>query len=264
MDPVKIIFFDIDGTLVDHATGAISPKTRETLKQLHQQGILLCIATGRGPATLPDFQDLRFDAFCTYNGSLCYTESETIYRNPLHPADVSQVLKNAAAIDRPVSVAVRDRLAANGIDQDLADYYHLAGVELSVAPDFEQVCKQEIYQMMLGYRDGQREYITRETEHTRLAFSWDRAVDVVPANSSKGVAIEQILQYFHLTPSQSMAFGDSYNDMEMLQSVGTGIAMGNAPDLLKSVAKDVCGSVSEDGIYHYCAQHGLITEIPIR
>ena len=258
MDPVKIIFFDIDGTLVDHATGAISLKTRETLKQLRKNGILLCIATGRSPASLPDFQDLHFDAFCTYNGSLCYAGSETIYQNPLHPADVTQVLQNAAAIGRPVSVAVRNRLAANGIDVDLADYYRLAGLALSVAHDFDQVLTQDIYQIMLGYRDDQREHITRGTQHVKLARSWDRAVDVVQATNSKGVAIDKILRYFHLPASQALAFGDSYNDIEMLQAVGTGVAMGNAPDQLKSIAKDVCGPVSEDGIYHYCVKHQLI------
>ena len=75
---------------------------------------------------------------------------------------------------------------------------------------------------------------------------------------------EQILRHFQLDPSQAMAFGDSYNDVEMLQAVGTGVAMGNAPDTVKNIANDVCDSVTKDGIYHYCAQHGLITEIPIR
>ena len=55
-----------------------------------------------------------------------------------------------------------------------------------------------------------------------------------------------------------MAFGDGYNDQEMLQVVGTGVAMGNAPEPLKEIADDVCGPVSEDGIYHYCIRHGLI------
>ena len=55
-----------------------------------------------------------------------------------------------------------------------------------------------------------------------------------------------------------MAFGDSYNDIQMLQAVGHGIAMGNAPEELKAVAAEVCGSVSQDGIYHYCLTKGLI------
>ena len=52
MSDIRIIFFDIDGTLVDPATGCISPKTKEALIRLHQNGILLCVATGRPPASL--------------------------------------------------------------------------------------------------------------------------------------------------------------------------------------------------------------------
>jgi hydroxymethylpyrimidine pyrophosphatase-like HAD family hydrolase len=67
-----------------------------------------------------------------------------------------------------------------------------------------------------------------------------------------------MLAYFHLDAYQALAFGDSYNDMEMLQTVGTGVAMGNAPEEIKAIADEVCGHVSEDGIYHYCVNHGLI------
>lgn len=258
MNPVKIIFFDIDGTLVDPATGNIPAKTREALNRLHKNGMLICIATGRPPACLPDFDNLHFDAFCTFNGSLCYTKTETIHSDPLSPNDVKQILKNAAAIGRPVSVAVRDRLAANGIDEDLAGYYRLSGLNLTVADDFESVCGEDVYQIMLGCREPDYASVIRGAEGVKLAVSWDRAADVIPASSGKGVAIGKILAHFHLDASQALAFGDSYNDMEMLQAVGTGVAMGNAPAMLKSIADDVCGHVSEDGIYHYCINHGLI------
>jgi Cof subfamily protein (haloacid dehalogenase superfamily) len=258
MNTIKIIFFDIDGTLVDPATGRIPAKTREALNRLHTNGILLCIATGRGPASLPDLSSLSFDAFCTFNGSLCYTREETIHSNPLLPEDVHQVLKNAAAIGRPVSVAMRNRLAANGVDADLADYYRLAGLTLTEADDFALACENDIYQIMLGCRESDHATIIRETESAKLAISWDRAADVIPATSGKGIAIKKILAYFHLDASQALAFGDSYNDMEMLQTVGTGVAMGNAPEKIKAIADDVCGCISEDGIYHYCIHHKLI------
>ena len=47
----------------------------------------------------------------------------------------------------------------------------------------------------------------------------------------------------------------------MLQAVGTGIAMENGSNELKAVADDICGHVAEDGVYHYCVEHGLIAEI---
>ena len=56
----------------------------------------------------------------------------------------------------------------------------------------------------------------------------------------------------------AMAFGDGNNDLEMFGAVGTGVAMANGSDALKAAATDICGACVEDGIYHYCVEHGLI------
>lgn len=258
MAPVKIIFFDIDGTLIDSKTGRISEKTRYTLHQLQKNGIKRCIVTGRPVASLPDFGDLEFDVLATFNGCYCYTDQAVIYSNPIDPADVRIVMQNAAALGRPVSVAARDRLAANGIDRDLYDYYRLSGLELTVAEDFEETCREDIYQIMLGCRESDFPAIIRDAANVKLASSWERAVDVIPLTGGKGSAIRHILEHYGLDPSQAIAFGDNHNDIEMLQAVGMGVAMGNATPQLKAIADEVCGPVSEDGIYHYCVDHGLI------
>ena len=258
MAPIKIVFYDIDGTLIDPGTRSISPKTIQTIKTLHQKGIRQCIVTGRPRASLPDFGDLRFDAMVTFNGSFCYTDSQIIYSNPIDPADVRIVLENAAALGRPVSVAVKDRLAANGFDQDLADYYRLAKLELTVAEDFSSTCQEDIYQIMLGCREADHAAIIQGAANVQLAISWDRAVDVIPKISGKGRAIQKILSHFRLDASEALAFGDGHNDIEMLQTVGTGVAMGNAAAALKEIADDICAPVSEDGIYRYFAERGLI------
>ena len=258
MHPVKIAFFDIDGTLVDPATGKISPKTVEALQRLEEKGIRRVIVTGRPPASLPDFGPLRFDAMATFNGCLCYTEKEIIYDAPIAPGEVRQVLQNATALGRPISLAGKDRLVANGWEEDLADYYRLAGLELTQSPDFDQALNENVYQIMLSYRPGEDEAILQGTKHLKIALSWDRAADVIPAVGGKGTAIGQILRYFGLDASQAMAFGDNHNDLEMISAVGCGVAMGNATQALKDIADEICGPVSQDGIYHFCLEKGLI------
>ena len=258
MDSVKIIFFDIDGTLVDPESGMISDKTHLALTRLQDRGIKICLSTGRAPSAVPDFGPLKFDACCTYNGSLCYTEGKILHNNPIAAADVAQVIRNAAEIGRPVSVATRNRLAANGWDPDLADYYRLAKLELTVAPDFDAASQEDVYQILIGCRRTDHAALLDGAQGVKIAVSWDRAVDVIPASGGKGVAIDKVLAYFGLDVSQSMAFGDSQNDLEMLKTVGVGVAMGNATAQLKAVADDVCGAVSEDGIYHYFLSRGLI------
>lgn len=68
MQQIKIIFFDIDGTLIGMQSKHISPRTVEALHRLRSNGIRLCIATGRAPVTLPDFGGAEFDAYLTFNG----------------------------------------------------------------------------------------------------------------------------------------------------------------------------------------------------
>lgn len=168
------------------------------LRQLRKNGILICLATGRPPASLPKIDGVEFDAYLTCNSSLCYTGQEIIFSNPIPAPDVHQVIRNATELGRPVSVATRERLAANGIDADLADYYSLACLELTVAENFEQAACQEVYQLMMGCRKEDYSAILKGVSGVRITASWDRAADVIPANGGKGTGIQKILEYYHL------------------------------------------------------------------
>ena len=147
MQQIKIIFFDIDGTLIDMQSKHISPCTVEALHRLRANGIRLCIATGRAPVTLPDFGGAEFDAYLTFNGSLCYAGADTIYSRPINGADLQRLIRNAALLGRPVAAATRDRIAANGTDTDLADYFAIANEKPDLTADFDAVCCQPVYQL---------------------------------------------------------------------------------------------------------------------
>lgn len=258
MQQIKIIFFDIDGTLIDMQSKHISPCTVEALHRLRANGIRLCIATGRAPVTLPDFGGVEFDAYLTFNGSLCYAGADTIYSRPINGADLQRLIQNAASLGRPVAAATRDRIAANGTDTDLADYFAIANEKPDLTADFDAVCRQSVYQLMLGCRAKDYPAILQGVGGAKIAAWWDRAVDVIPADGGKGIGIKKVLAYYGLDKSQALAFGDGNNDLEMLDAVGTGVAMANASPELKALADAVCPSVAEDGIWQYCTAHGLI------
>lgn len=256
---VKIIFFDIDGTLIDMDKGHISDKMLETLVRLQKRNIMICLATGRSPMALPHFDGVEEDVCMTFNGSYCYTGQKTIYKNPLPAEDVKTIIKNAASIGRPVAAATNKRMCANGKDEDLVKYFAFGRTEVVVADDFEDmVNRDEIYQIMLGCRAKDYPEIMKNTRNAKIAAWWDRAVDVIPADSGKRVGVEKVLEYFGLDKTEAIAFGDGNNDIDMLQAVGLGVAMGNASEQLKMAADDICGHVAADGIYQYCVAHGLI------
>lgn len=66
---IKIAFFDIDGTLLKMGCKEPTDKTVKALNSLRQNGILLCMATGRGYLSIPEFKDITFDVLLTFNGS---------------------------------------------------------------------------------------------------------------------------------------------------------------------------------------------------
>ena len=85
MHKPRIIFFDIDGTLIDMEKKRITERTLDALRRLQQNGILLAVATGRSPLIVPKFDGVEFDVFLTYNGSYCYDRRGDIFCQP-HPA----------------------------------------------------------------------------------------------------------------------------------------------------------------------------------
>jgi len=104
---------------------------------------------------------------------------------------------------------------------------------------------------------GKDEYkaMLKDTKRAAVAVWWPKAVDIIPSDGGKGVAVEKVLEYYHLSKEEAMAFGDGNNDLEMLKTVGLAVAMENASKELKEAADVICGHVSEDGIYTYCKEN---------
>lgn len=255
---IKIAFFDIDGTLIDMESKQITEKMLETLRRLQENDIKICLATGRSPLGLPKIDGITFDAYLTYNASYCYSGDTEIFSNSIAPEDVLQVIQNAAEIHRPVILAGKDRMEANGADQDLIDYFAIGKQKVVISEDFESMKRETIYQMMVGGRENDYPQILKGVRTAQITAWWDRAADIIPAGGGKGVGVEAVMKYYGVDPSEAIAFGDGTNDIEMLQAVGCGVAMGNATEDVKESVSEICGCVTEDGIYHYCKEHKLI------
>ena len=258
MNKKKIIFFDIDGTLLPMHHKQLSPATLKCLQKLQSQGILLVLATGRSAMPLPNFDGIHFDAFLTFNGSVCFNQEGILYHQPIPKEDVKKIYANAKTINRPIAFASLNELIASGYDQDLADYYAFANQKLIPDVDFAKMFDKDIYQIMMGAYEHEYEAILKDVRGAKIASWWHRAIDIIPAHSGKGIAIEKMLEVLNIDKQHAMAFGDGNNDIEMLQTVGWGVAMANASDKLKAVANDICDSVENDGIYHYCLKHHII------
>ena len=82
--------------------------------------------------------------------------------------------------------------------------------------------------------------------------------EIIPKGIDKGKGMEIVCRYYEDHLQNTVAFGDSMNDYEMMMAAGVSVAMGNACEELKQIADVVCGNVWEDGIYYEFQRMGLI------
>jgi Cof subfamily protein (haloacid dehalogenase superfamily) len=255
---IKIAFFDIDGTILRIGCKELTKKTLLTLKKLKEKGIKICLATGRGYSSVPQFKDIEFDVLLTFNGSYVRKGEQVLFKNPLDSKDKEIIIDNLKNMNRATAISNEHMIVTNGSDEGLEEYFAIARERLIIAKDFDEISKGDIYQIMCACDKHEYEQIIKGTTNTKIVAWWDRAGDIIPVDSGKGNAINKVLEYYGFSKDEAIAFGDGANDIDMLETVGTSVAMGNANDEVKHAADEVCKSVDDDGVYYYCLENGLI------
>ena len=176
---IKIIFFDVDGTLLRMGEKNISDKTLYALKALKKKGILLCMATGRSYPEIPHFDGVDFDILSTFNGSYIVRDEDVIYKNPLNNTDKNMLIQNLKKMNRAIAISNENIIVANGTDPDLEQYFLFGNVELIISDKVDEISKGEIYQVMCSGTCGEsvivndsvtREAITRKQQRDLLKF----------------------------------------------------------------------------------------------
>jgi len=95
------------------------------------------------------------------------------------------------------------------------------------------------------------------TVHPRI-ISMENVVEFVPKGTSKATGIKWLCNHLDIPLDETYAIGDSVNDLEMLESVGHGIAMGNSMPPVKEIAEYVTSDISDDGVKNALKHYGLI------
>ena len=245
---IKILFFDIDGTLLELGQKEMHQELIIALNEVKKKGIKIFLATGRAPLVVPKFHAIEFDGVLSFNGSYCYTNNELIYKNPMDKTDIQTLVDNAKKLNKAVTLAGINKMGCNFDDEILEEYFMIANQHAHVIDEFNEFMDEEIYQMMVATTEDQDELILENTTTLKIARWWDRACDIIPCNGGKDIGIQKILDYYNFKKDEAMAFGDGGNDISMLKYVGTGVAMGNAKDNVKAIADYITDSVQEDGI----------------
>ncbi|HWO96044.1 MAG TPA: Cof-type HAD-IIB family hydrolase [Bacillus sp. (in: firmicutes)] len=258
MEKRSMIFFDIDGTLLDHDK-KLPASTKEAIRALKEAGHEVAIATGRAPFMFPELRkELEIESFVSFNGQYVVFNGEVIYKNPLN-RNVLQSLTNAALkSSHPLVYMDHETMrATTGYHPHIEESM---GTLKFAHPEHDPhyFKEREIYQSLLFCTDND-EIPYKESFRDFHFIRWHQySTDVLPFGGSKARGIEKAIEKMGFTKDEVYAFGDGLNDIEMLQYVGNGIAMGNAHDSVKKIAKHVTKNVDEDGIVHGLELVGLL------
>lgn len=254
---IKIVFFDMDGTLLDYGADMPSASTMLALRALQDKGVKIVVATGRPPYATPRFPGVEWDASIHFNGSLAFVHDTIVHATTISPADIEKLRHWSQKNGKPVLFAAKQEMRAPFFDPLLEEYMAIARQHCEVIEperDLETFLDQPIYQGMIAMPVTEKETLLDGLESVDMVGWYPTASDLVPKGSSKGASVQKVLAYFGFSKAEAMAFGDGDNDLEMLQAVGLPVSMGNATPAVRQADRFVTRSVKADGIA-YALRH---------
>lgn len=252
----KIVFFDVDGTIVtDVAEGEgkyIPESCKSAIKRAREKGNLCFINSGRPYGNVEKYiLDIGFDGVVSGCGTNIHVGDEDIF----HMAVESDV----AALCYDLCKKYKITAFFEGRDKT---YYIENGYRVEWLEEFAcEIVKQG--SIVLRERDESftfdkfcafhaedndiSEFMEVMKEHFSLIVRDGTFVELVPKGCSKGTAIEKLCEYYNLPIEQSYAIGDSVNDLDMFYATPNSIAMGNGKAIHK-YASFVTRNITDDGI----------------
>jgi Cof subfamily protein (haloacid dehalogenase superfamily) len=259
--PIRLIVADLDGTLLN-ARHVVSPFTEKVIREALARGVLFTVATGKTFPSTPGIIrlfDIRIPVICG-NGTQVFAPDGT----PLHEAPIPcdyalEAVRMARAWGfTPIIYTEMGLLAEawNTNVQELVDHHEPVP---EIVPDLEAALRggHKPYKLVLMDRDPEK--VTQFQTELERVFS-GRAqvirsglitlVELLPTGVSKGTALAFILDYLGVSAQETMCFGDNCNDLDMIRQAGIGVAMGHAPEAVRSGADYVTGTNDEDGVAH--------------
>lgn len=255
----KIVFFDMDGTLYETAKDYIPESAIAAVQSLKDAGYIVAAATGR-PLNQMNLilERLQFDYYVLINGGyILNKDMEMIAEFPINRQDVNEIVKLAKDNDLGLMFHFGD---ASYIYNDFYPMYDFAKYTNTLESLF-----YDIHQAYHKRHDAYNATILTKTPDIVQTFmeahpglrsdlinvkTNGMAYDIFNADNDKSHGIEMILNSLGLGWDDAIVFGDSTNDIQMLEKAGLGIAMGSANDYVKSFANYATEDLQHHGIYN--------------
>lgn len=260
---MKLIFFDIDGTLIPLDSIIIPESAKQAIRKARENGHLCMINTGRtmrmvGPELT---EQLEFDGFLYGCGTMAKYHDEILFHKTF---TLEQSQKIMDGLKRHKVDAILE-----GCENDYCDLPE--NMHTDFFRDYTQLYRKYsfgTYAEALGRYDKMFAYVDSceklegfcEEFKDELDFI-DREhgfYEIVPKGYSKASGIAEMAKLLNIPMEDTVAIGDSNNDLQMLQCAGTSIAMGNSIQNILDIADYVTTDVDKDGIWNALQWLGVI------
>ncbi len=262
----KIAFFDIDGTLTSEIDGSIPASAVEGIHRAREKGHLMVINTGRCFQNVEvRFREIGFDGYVCGCGLNIYCGGQELLYVPMPRLVKEEVLAQARLTG--VEILFESRM---GVAYDLTrplqsagairqyDCFVEMGYDLSIAPEDPDFVADKF---VLWFHEPEQLETFRKVSD-RYFTCIDRGGcfrEFVPHGYSKATGLQFVLDYYGLFLEDAYGFGDSNNDLTMLQYLKNSVVMGNADSKeLLACATFVTKPASRDGLYHALEQLGFL------
>ncbi|QGQ96319.1 HAD family phosphatase [Paenibacillus psychroresistens] len=254
----KMIAIDVDDTLLNDEM-QISEGTKLAIAAARDQGVLVTLATGRMFASAQKIaKQLGFNVpIITYQGSLVKNlfDEEVLYERSV-PAEAVQFLYDyAERNDLHIQVYHEDKLYVKVDNQKIKEYAAMSNIPYIVAEDFNFFLDKPLTKMLYIDDPAKLDEIAIDLQKqigsiVHITKSKANFLEFLHPEGTKGHAVKSLAAHYGYDISEVIAIGDSWNDHEMLEVAGLGVAMDNAIDALKQIADFVTLSNNDDGVKH--------------
>lgn len=276
----KMIFLDIDGTILMPGEG-IRQTVRDGLRKARNKGHQIFICTGRSHSMLPEeLQDMELDGIIASAGSDIWIHGQNVYRTSLDRELLERTM-NILEEQRAVYVlegferVYVSELGAGILsgeepvpedNSELARWKAFFGSRKDVQsvkewnPELEPIPKVTFF----VWDQEAAENIRKRLETSFHVAFFPQKInnflngELISRTANKGTAVRLTARLLRQDHKNTVAFGDSMNDYQMIEQAACGIVMGNGDEDLKKIATRVCEPVEEDGVILELKRMGVI------
>lgn len=256
-----LIAVDLDGTLLTDKK-EISERTKQTILKAMEAGHIVVIATGRPHrASINYYHDLGLDTpMVNFNGALIHHPTDDkwdVLHNPMPIRTAHKIIEACYDLNvHNILAEVKDTVYLDQYNEDIISIFQatqndppftIGSLKNTLKEDPTSLLIHPKEESIKEIRSHLDDYHAELIEHRKWGAPWN-IIEIVKKGMNKAVGLKKVAHYFDIPQDRIIAFGDEDNDLEMIDYAGVGVAMGNAIDELKAVAKHVTKSNEEDGI----------------